>query len=330
MTLRENVEAERPKVSVLMPAWNAEKDLSEAIESVLDQTFEDFEFLIYEDASTDRTKKIAEDWAAQDSRIRVLHGMKNVGIVDALNALIEEARGLYLARMDADDIALPFRFGLQEAFLDSHPDVVVVGGQQEWMDEDGYSIGPVWSATEHEEIDQLHLDGHTNIGHPTAMMRRSAVVEAGGYDPKCAKAEDLDLWLRLAERGRLANLHEIVLRYRLSTQGISGSGLDAQKAAARRACEAAWARRGVTGNFGFGDWRPSADRASRLKFSLLYGWRAWSYGNRATWRRYALRALRLAPLNPSAWRLAAFGAIKRPPMVSFKHPNTIGSALGRR
>lgn len=322
MTAREGAERDRPAISVLMPARDAERYIFEAVESVLAQTRSDFEFLVYDDASTDGTPAILDDWAARDQRIRIIHGPENVGIVGALNALIAEARGAYLARMDADDIALPRRFALQAAFLDTHPDVAVVGGQQEWMDEDGYPIGPVWSAMEHEEIDRLHLDGHTNIGHPTAMMRRSAVVEAGGYDAGVSKAEDLDLWLRLAERGRLANLPEIVLRYRLSTEGISASNLTAQKDAARRACEAAWARRGIRGDFGFGDWRPGSDRASRLKFSLLYGWRAWRNGYRATWRRYALRALRLKPVSSDAWRLVIIGAIKRPQSVPVERAET--------
>ena len=194
-----------PTISVLLPVHNAELYIDEAIKSILAQTFGDFELLALDDGSTDRSLLILREHEAKDSRVHIF-SRANRGLVASLNELIAKARGRYLARMDADDICMPDRFRSQVAFLDSFPDHVLVGAWVETVNAAGLPIGILRCPTSHEEIDQDHLSGHTSIRHPTAMVRRSAVMSAGCYRSEFIYAEDLDLFLRLAELGKLANL----------------------------------------------------------------------------------------------------------------------------
>ncbi len=301
-----------PTISVLLPVYNAELYVDEAIKSVLAQTFDDFELLVLDDGSTDRSLLILREYEAKDRRVRVF-SRENRGLVASLNELIAKARGRYLARMDADDICMPDRFKNQAAFLDSFPDHVLVGGWIELMNAAGQPIGVLRSPTSHEDIDRTHLSGYSSIWHPTAMVRRFAIINAGCYRSEFMHAEDLDLWLRLAELGKLANLRQVVLRYRLHAGSVSETEGPMQRAAAQRACESAWRRRGIEGRFEAIDhWRPGNDKESRHKFALQYGWVAWNHGHTQTWRNYAWQALRLRPCALSSWRLLIFGLLKSP------------------
>ena len=304
--------AAEPRVSVIMPVYNAAPYLARAVESVLAQSFGDFEFLIHDDGSTDDSLKILRDYAAKDARMIVTTGA-NEGLAATLNRVIGTARAPLLARMDADDICLPDRFEKQVAYLDANPDCAVLGGCETTIDAAGYRIADVRVPRTHEEIDANNLRGVTSIRHPTVMMRRDAVRHCGGYDPELVPSEDLDLWLRVAETGRLANLPDIVLEYRIHGDSISGGKQDLQRQMCRRACEAAWARRGLTGlSFDYGEWRMADTQESRRAFHLRYGWQAWNHGYRDTWRHYALRSVADAPLSVAAWKLLIMGTIKRP------------------
>lgn len=301
-----------PTISVLLPVHNAELYVDEAIKSILAQTYGDFELLALDDGSTDRSLLILREYEAQDSRVHIF-SRENRGLVASLNELIAKARGRYLARMDADDICMPDRFRSQVTFLDSFPDHVLVGAWVETVNAAGLPIGILRSPTSHEEIDQDHLSGHTSIRHPTAMIRRSAVMSAGCYRSEFISAEDLDLFLRLAELGKLANLPEVMLRYRLHAGSISEAKGQVQQAATQSACESAWRRRGIEHRFEAVDhWRPGSDKDSRHKFAVQYGWIAWNHGHTQTWRTYAWEALRLRPFSPSSWRLLIFGLLKSP------------------
>ena len=304
---------ESPTVSVLLPVYNAGPYIRAAVDSVLSQSFEDFELLLLDDGSTDESLLILREYERRDCRVQVL-SRENRGLVASLNELIDAARGRYLARMDADDVCMVRRFERQLMFLNSRPDHVAVGGWIMQMNASGLPIGTLKSAVSHVEIDQAHLSGHTSICHPTVLMRKDAVVSVGGYREAFMHAEDLDLWLRLAELGKLANLAEVVLSYRLHAGSISQANIVSQHSALKRACESAWLRRGIDGNFEANDfWRPSGDRTSMHKFALQYGWLAWGNGYQRTWRSYAWQALRLRPLAVSSWRLFLFGLFKAPP-----------------
>lgn len=296
-----------------MPVYNNAPFLSEAVESVLSQSFGDFEFLIHDDGSTDDSSDILRRYARRDMRISVSSTSENQGVSAARNVLMRRAQGEFLAVMDADDISLPDRFEKQIAYLDAHPDCVVLGGSNIVADTKLRPIMCRIMPEGHETIDGLNLRGIVSIHHPTVMMRKDAIIRCGGYDTSNGTAEDLDLWLRMAEIGRIANLPDIVLKYRIHDKSISGSKQDLQRQTCRQVCEAAWARRGLTGmSFDYSDWRMADTTQARREFYLRYGWQAWNSGYRDTWRHYALRSVGLAPLSRQAWTLLVAGAFKRP------------------
>lgn len=302
-----------PRVSVILPIYNADRFVGAAIESILDQGFGDFELLIHDDGSSDGSFALAQGYAERDNRIRLTRG-ENQGVFATRNAMMADARGEYIAVMDADDIALPDRFEKQVAFLDAHADHVCVGGRQMLIDDDGFRLGPATVPTEHDEIDAANLTGRAAVAHPTTMMRADAVARIGGYDGSYSSAGDLDIWLRLAEVGKLANLPDVVLLYRLTSSGITARKKAAQRANMRRACDSAGARRGI--EVQIADAPPglhSADSAdSEFNMIVQRGWLAWKNGFRDTWFHYAGKALRRAPVSRRAWQLALFGLIRRP------------------
>jgi glycosyltransferase involved in cell wall biosynthesis len=208
-----------PKVSVVMAVYNAEGFLQEAVDSVLAQTFEDFEFIIINDGSTDHSLAMLQRYT--DPRIRIVD-QENHGLVASLNKGIEAAKGTYIARMDADDRCEPDRFELQVRTLDRNPDVALIGGAIATMDELGNPLAPrVEFPVTHEEI-------WANIGrkpwvfcHPTVMFRRAAAIEVGMYHSGFAHAEDAEFFARLMSKYRAANLRDVVLNYRLRRSAIS-------------------------------------------------------------------------------------------------------------
>jgi len=208
--------APRPSVSVLMPAYNDATFVGEAIDSVLAQTLTDFEFVIVNDGSTDATGETIARLAARDGRIRVLTNQRNLGIVGALNRGLDACRGRYVARMDADDVALPGRLANQAAKMDQAPDVVALGGALEYIDSAGAQLGLRRACA----VNDSPLAANPLL-HPTVMIRRE-VLEAHHlrYEERFRYAEDYFLWLRLSKLGRLDAIDEVVLRYRL-TAGAS-------------------------------------------------------------------------------------------------------------
>lgn len=211
-----------PAISVAMSVYNGERFLGPAIESVLGQTFGDFEFLILDDGSRDRTREIVAGYAARDSRIRPIF-RENRGLVASLNELVDEAHAQIVARMDADDVCMPERFARQIAFLAGHPDHGVVGCWSEDIDEEGKSY--TVDAPEHPDTHEAFLaaieSGGPLICHPAAMFRRDLVRSVGGYHAAFRHCEDLDLWLRLASLTRLCSIPERLIRYRHYAQQVS-------------------------------------------------------------------------------------------------------------
>lgn len=203
-----------PLLSVVMPVYNGERYLSEAIESILAQTCRDFELIIVDDGSTDASASIMDHAAKMDTRIRIIR-RPNTGIVGALNDGIAVAQSELVARMDADDIAHPERFAKQLAFLDANPDFIAVGTSAEIIDSGGATVDHLNVPLFHNEILAELLKGNGGaLTHPTAIFRISALRKIGGYDSAFCKAEDLDLYLRLSHRGQLANIPFRGLRYR--------------------------------------------------------------------------------------------------------------------
>jgi glycosyltransferase involved in cell wall biosynthesis len=300
-----------PMLSVLMPVYNAERYVAEAVDSILGQTFRDFEFLIIDDGSTDSSGAILRRYAERDPRIRVV-SRHNTGLLVALNELLGLARGELLARMDADDVALPDRLEREVNYLRDHPEVVCVGGRVMLIDPDGHPLGPGHLETDHEELVEMGLSGLCPLNHPSVLMRREVVLAVGGYRPEYSTAEDLDLFLRLAEVGRLANLPVIVTRYRLHPNSVSERQQRLQIAKSRAVAAEASARLGLPDRFVERQpWRPS-DRASRLNFATWFGWAAYKRRDRRGAVRYGLKAVAAVPWKQDGWRLLACALLKRP------------------
>lgn len=308
-----------PAVSVVLPVYNAERYVAQSIESVLSQTFTDFELLIGDDCSSDRSLDIINHYAAQDARIRVIQNPENYGGGKTRNRLIAEAQGTYVAAMDADDISLPDRLALQVQFLNDHPEVVCLGGAHDLIDGDGRLLTRLHLPEQNEEIQSLALAGHGSICHPCAMIRRTVLQELGGYDEAMISAQDLDLWLRLGERGQLANLPDAILKYRLHSNSVSHNRSIEQRQNARIACERAWQRRGIEGSFEAGyAWRPTDAPESQHHFMLKYGWWAFNSRQRQTALVYGWRAVKLLPFQADGWMLLGCAIAK--PMPSLKEP----------
>ncbi len=230
-----------PSVSVVMAVYNGERWLAETLASLAGQTFGDFEIVAIDDGSTDGSTAILAEAAARDVRYRVIT-QANRGLVASLNRGLAEARAPLVARIDADDIAEPERFARQVAFLEAHPQVAVLGSAIRIIGEDGvfgrlqsYPRGPAAVAA-----DMLH---GCALAHPSVMMRREAVLAAGGYREAFRHAEDYDLWLRLGERHGLDNLPEPLLRYRQHGTSVSFRNRQQQALATFVARYCAYARR---------------------------------------------------------------------------------------
>jgi glycosyltransferase involved in cell wall biosynthesis len=207
-----------PLVSILLPCYNAEKTLAEALESIANQTLSDYEVVAVDDGSTDGTLHLLEDWARRDGRIRVISGAHG-GILAALNAGLAACRAEYVARMDADDRSHPERLAEQAAYLDKHPEVTVVSclvrGFPAEQVREGFRIYMEWlnSLVTDEEI-KREIFVESPIAHPSAVFRKAEVERVGGYQ-ECIWPEDYDLWLRLyLAGGQFAKVPRILYEWR--------------------------------------------------------------------------------------------------------------------
>jgi glycosyltransferase involved in cell wall biosynthesis len=213
-----------PAVSVVMSAYNGERFLREAVESILRQTFSDFELIVVDDGSTDATPPILAEYAAADPRV-VVHRQPNQGPAAALNCGIGFARAPLIARIDADDVALPTRLECQSRFLSEHETVAVVGGAVTFMDESGRPFANVQYPLSDADIRERFTNSNP-FADPAVMLRRDAFERVGGYRPIFSASEDLDLWLRISERYKMANLPECVVRYRVHGKQLTAQSLE--------------------------------------------------------------------------------------------------------
>ena len=200
-----------------MAVKDGEKYLRQAVDSVLQQTFGDFEFIIIDDYSVDSSTKIIEEY--KDLRIRFIRNQSHLGLTKSLNIGLDIAKGEYIARLDADDVCLPKRFEDQIRFLNKHPQIGVLGTGISLIDDQG-TIQDVHFPTDHDLI-KWQLCFYNPIAHPSAMMRLATVKQAGGYDPALIHSQDYDLWWRMSFISELANLYEIDVHLRQHSRQVT-------------------------------------------------------------------------------------------------------------
>jgi GT2 family glycosyltransferase len=231
-----------PAISVLMPVYNAEAYVEAAIRSILEQTFADFELIVVNDGSRDGSGEIIARMARAEARIVPLE-QENAGIVASLNRAAGMASGELLARMDADDLALPRRFERQHAAFQARPDLAALGGHAWVIDQAGRIVGASYVPVGRREI-LRDIESSSPLIHPAAMIRRVVFEQLGGYRSRYETTEDYDLWLRMLDAGYVIdNLNEMVLHYRQHPGGVSSSGRARQALAASLARSASRMRR---------------------------------------------------------------------------------------
>ncbi len=214
------------KISVIMPVHNGEKYLHTVIKSILDQTFHDFEFLIMDDGSTDRTAQILEVYAKKDRRIKIF-SQKNRGIVASLNTLALHANAGLIARIDADDLAYPGRLQLQYEYMEKHPETVLLGTACKVFRDDKAKTGITDTFAE-DFLNRWFLTYNCAFTHSTVMYRKQTFVACGGYWEGEYPAEDYGLWIRMKKHGRIENLINVLGDYRMNIHSISGKNFKRQ------------------------------------------------------------------------------------------------------
>jgi glycosyltransferase involved in cell wall biosynthesis len=213
-------------VSVLMSVYNAESYLRDAIDSILQQTFKEFEFVIIDDASSDNSKQIIQSYL--DKRIKLIENEQNLGLTRSLNKGIGYCEGEFIARMDADDVAAPHRLKEQWSFMREHPEVGVCGSWVYYSSQGGSQV--LWKYPLRDEDIRIELLLKSRIAHPSAMIRKKVLTDHHlSYDTEFTTSQDYDLWVRMSHYCKLANLPEPLLTYRYHTQSISSQKQILQK-----------------------------------------------------------------------------------------------------
>lgn len=296
-----------PTVSIVIGAYNAERYLAQTLDSLLAQTFADFELIVTDDGSEDSTFDILKRYEAKDARvrpIRIPHG----GIVDAANAGLNAARAELIARADSDDLHMPDRLEKQVAFMNAHPEVVAVGSRMQVIEPYGSPLKISDHKLTHEEIEAglLRGDGWA-LPQPAAMLRKSVAMRVGAYRHDYPWSEDLDLFLRMAEVGKLANLPDALVKYRIHPGSTNWKKNHIQLENKPKIIKEAYQRRGKT---------PPADISYSTPWQqpaeeryTFWVWCALKDKNVLGARKHALSALKLAPLSPAVWR-AAYCALR--------------------
>jgi glycosyltransferase involved in cell wall biosynthesis len=286
-----------PGISVLIPVYNGEKYLVETIESVLNQTYKNFELIVIDDGGKDGSLAILERYAKEDSRCRV-YSRENKGLVETRNELISLARADIIAWLDQDDVCFPSRLEKQYQYMLEHPECLAVGSDTLLIDEDGEPICGFFKSKSHEEIDAGNMSGvGSHICNPSVSLRKSAVVQVGGIRKQCVYAEDIDLFLRLAEVGKLAIIPEYLVKYRqhLSAAGYS-SLRDIQIKSSQLAINEARTRRGLP-LLSEEELKLQSAHTSVADVYVKWTWWALGDGYLNTAMKYALKLLAINPFK---------------------------------
>jgi hypothetical protein len=209
-----------PTITVLMSCYNAAEFLSESIDSILKQTFTDFEFLIIDDGSTDDTLGILKHYAAKDNRVALVE-KANTGLTDSLCLGVSLARGTWIARIDADDVSMPHRLEKQVSYLKHHPEAVLVGCGCIEIDAEGRALRQHSYPIYHEQLCRRLERNRAFFPHCSSMFHGQVAIKLGGYNRRFLRSQDWDLWLRLSETGLITCLREPLVKLRRHPKGIS-------------------------------------------------------------------------------------------------------------
>lgn len=207
-----------PRVSVLMSIYNGEKYLCESIDNILNQTFTDFEFLIIDDGSTDRTLEILQDY--NDPRIRIITNKKNIGLAKSLNEGLKIAKGKYIARQDSGDISHPERLAKQYYFLENNKEYGLVGSWTEVIDGNNNHI-QYWKQESEPELIFYILSFRNCLTHTSVMFKRDFVIELNGYNERFKKSQDYELWYRISRKKKIYVIPEYLVKWRRVGEGVS-------------------------------------------------------------------------------------------------------------
>jgi len=302
-----------PKVSVLLPVYHGERYIVASIESILKQSYSDFELIVINDGSTDRTGSLLR--GISDPRI-VLVEQENQGLTRTLNNALKVIKGEYIARQDADDLSHPDRFSRQVEFLNSHPEVGLVGSVCLCMDEDGEIIGQTPPLTDIKKLKNILMKRGNPLVHGSVMFRRECIGKVGGYRIEMDRAEDYDLWLRISEYYEIAKLKEPLYLWRWSQSGISLTKMEYLEKKAELARKLSEERRkegrdslqaGLQEEFFRQQMREDlpASKQSERKRQAYYFYRlghaAYYGGMYPKARKNLFHALNLNPLDTRAW-----------------------------
>ncbi len=220
MVPKKSLISKSPTISVIMPAYNAEKYISESIESILNQTHKNFELIIIDDCSKDKSWNIIQKYAKKNKIIHAIKNEKNLGLCLTLNKGIKYAKGKYIARADNDDWYYPERLEKQYLFLESNPDVGIVGGTMEIMSE----TGEVYSRRTYSKTDQeirKHIFSYSPFSHPLVMIKKSILNKTGNYNSSFIPADDYELYFRIGKYSKFANLSDTLMKYRVSSASMT-------------------------------------------------------------------------------------------------------------
>ncbi len=229
-------------ISILMSVRNGQRYLPEAIASIERQSFSDFECLVMDDGSTDGTEHLLRDWSSRNPKVRLFKHSESSGLTASLKELLSHAKGEYVARHDADDASLPERLRLQKKYLDSHPQVALVGCAYDLMDDQGRVFGQITPPSSPEALRRL-LSHRNILAHGSWLCRRQAMERAGGYREFFEYSQDYDFLLRLSEQADIAALPETLYNLRMDDQSLSFAKRDKQKWYAKAAQECSRLRR---------------------------------------------------------------------------------------
>ena len=326
------------KISVVMPIRDCLPYLAAALDSLLAQTRPADEILLIEDGSTDGTLALAEHYAGRHPSIRLVADGETRGCTARLNQGLALATGDLIARMDGDDIAEPTRFEKQSAYLAGAPEVGLLGTFVTLIDPEGAPLHVPVIPTRHDALDRALLNGEGQFVFHSSVMMRAAVVRAvGGYDEAHKRAQDLDLFLKVAEVARIENLPEPLVRYRHHFSSAGYADVAAQEAAITHFLREARRRRGLMPDLPPRDVRPHT--RPRWEAHSRWAWWALGAGNVVTARKHAWKLVRQRPASLETARLAYCvlrqslrdgRAGQADPRRSYRNPEEGARKAGRR